>query len=50
MNIIQDKRILDRIQNYLENGGLYNPELMEHEKVRDLILEVRDYLLSLQKR
>lgn len=32
----------DRIQNYLENGGLVNPELMEHKKVRDLLIEIRD--------
>lgn len=43
------KEILDRIQNYLENGGLFNPEAMEHDKVRDMILEVREYLYSLQE-
>ncbi len=36
--------ILLRIQDYLENGGLFNPECMEHEKVRDLIVDIRDYL------
>lgn len=34
-------KILERIQNYLETGGLFNPEMMEHEKVRDLIMECR---------
>jgi hypothetical protein len=38
------KEILDRIQNYLENGGLFNPDLMDHQAVRDLILDIRDYL------
>ncbi len=38
------KQLLARIQNYLECGGLFNPELMEHEKVRDLIMDLRKYL------
>lgn len=33
-----------RIQNYLSNGGLVNPELMEHEKVRDLLMDVLEVL------
>jgi hypothetical protein len=28
-----------RISNYLQSGGLFNPELMEHDKVRDLIID-----------
>jgi hypothetical protein len=38
------QELLQRIQNYLECGGLINPEYMEHQKVRDLIVDVRDYL------
>lgn len=38
--------LLTRIQSYLELGGSYNPECMEHDKVRDLILDVREYLLK----
>ena len=41
--------LLSRIQNYLENGGLFNPEYMNPEQVRDLILDVREYLYSLQE-
>lgn len=37
-------RLLQRIQEYLEVGGLFNPELMEHDKVRDLIIDCRDYI------
>jgi len=33
-----------RITNYLGNGGLFNPEYMEHEKVRDLLIDLREYL------
>lgn len=39
--------ILDKIENYLGSGGLFNPELVEHEKVRDLIMDCRD---EIQKR
>lgn len=33
-----------RIRSYLGNGGLFNPELMEHEKVRDLIMDIGRFL------
>jgi hypothetical protein len=35
-----------RINNYLENGGFFNPEHMDHEKVSELLLECRDFLAS----
>ncbi len=38
------KPLLDRIQNYLECGGFFNPECMEHDKVRDLIMDCRAIL------
>jgi hypothetical protein len=38
------QELQDRIKEYLSSGGLFNPELMEHEKVRDLLLNIRDYL------
>lgn len=34
----------DRITEYLSLGGLFNPELMEHEKVRDLLIDCRKHL------
>ena len=36
--------LLSRVKNYLEVGGFFNPEMMEHDKVRDLIIDLRDYL------
>lgn len=36
--------LLERVKNYLEVGGLFNPEMMDHDKVRDLIIDLRDYL------
>jgi hypothetical protein len=41
--------ILDRIQNYLGSGGLFNPELMEHDKVRDLIRDCREEIFQLRE-
>lgn len=38
--------LLERIKNYLEVGGLFNPELMEHDKVRRLIIDCREYINS----
>lgn len=39
----------ERITDYLSCGGLFNPELMEHEKVRDLLLDCREELMELQR-
>ena len=42
--------LLDRIQNYLELGGLFNPECMEHDKVRDLIMDCKAILRKAQEK
>lgn len=34
--------ISDEISEYLQLGGLFNPELMDHDKVRDLLMRARD--------
>lgn len=34
----------ERIREYLTLGGLFNPEMMEHDKVRDLIMDLADLL------
>ena len=36
--------ILASIQNYLSNGGLFNPELIGNNKIRDLLIDVRNHL------
>ena len=38
------EQVQDRIRNYLESGGLFNPEAMEHDKVRDLLIDIRNWL------
>lgn len=36
--------LADRIQSYLLNGGLFNPEMMDPEKVGALLLDLREYV------
>lgn len=44
-HLAAERRALDdRITNYLENGGFFNPELMEHDKVRDLLMDCLAFL------
>jgi hypothetical protein len=38
-----------RITGYLASGGLWNPELMEHDKVLDLLVDCREALTSTQE-
>ena len=40
--------LIKRITNYLSLGGLFNPEMMEHEKVRDLLMDIQDHLMELE--
>jgi hypothetical protein len=42
--------IVERITEYLSAGGLFNPELMEHDKVRDMVIQCRDEIESLRSR
>lgn len=37
-----------RITAYLAGGGLFNPELANHDAVRDLIIDCRDEIARLQ--
>lgn len=36
--------LLETISDYLYAGGLFNPELMNHEKVRDLLIDLKEVL------
>lgn len=36
--------IVQKINDYLFMGGLFNPELANHEEVRDLLISIRDYM------
>jgi hypothetical protein len=40
----QIEYLIGRITEYLSAGGLFNPEFMEHQKVRDLLIECRKEL------
>jgi hypothetical protein len=39
--------VIDKIDNYLRMGGMFNPEEIEHHKVNDLLLECRNELQRL---
>jgi len=38
------QEVVNKITEYLCNGGLFNPELMNHDSVRDLLIECRELL------
>jgi hypothetical protein len=38
------QELISRINEYLSTGGLFNPELAQHDKVRDLLIDVRAFL------
>ncbi len=40
--------IADRITEYLSVGGLFNPEIMEHDKVRDLLMDCRGHIVAIE--
>ncbi len=46
MTTSPDKSVTDRITEYLASGGLFNPELANHEAVRDLLIDARDALTA----
>ena len=37
-------RLILKIRGYLSNGGMFNPELANHDAVRDLLLDVERFL------
>lgn len=41
--------VIEKIDNYLAMGGMFNPEEMEHHKVRDLLLEARNEIETHKK-
>ena len=44
-NMIDKKQeLIERITEYLASGGLFNPELMNHDAVRDLLIDLREFL------
>lgn len=38
--------VVDRINAYLSTGGLFNPEMANHDAVRDLLIECRAQLAA----
>jgi len=44
----QQKNASAKIAEYLELGGFFNPELMDPEAVRDMVIDARDELKALR--
>jgi hypothetical protein len=42
------RSLTERITQYLCVGGLWNPESMDHDKVRDLLIDCREHLTKVQ--
>jgi|SRR5579862_4158387 len=43
----QTEQLIALITEYLSTGGLFNPELMDHGQVRNLLIECRTHLKCL---
>ena len=43
-----DRDLTQRITDYLTGGGLFNPEMANHEAVRDLLIDCRDELTKFE--
>ena len=41
--LVKSNNFASRIRDYLGNGGLFNPEHMEHDKVRKLLMDMLDW-------
>lgn len=46
MSGLDEKGLEARITDYLSSGGLFNPEMANHEAVRDLLIDCRAYLAA----
>lgn len=38
------RNVPSRVTEYLSAGGLWNPELMDHEEVRHMLIDARDVI------
>lgn len=43
-----NQELINRITEYLSTGGMFNPELADHEQVRELLIECRNALLMIK--
>ena len=44
----QKTEAINKINEYLTNGGLVNPELMDPEAVRNMLLDIRNMLAGVK--
>lgn len=47
---MSERNVVERITAYLIMGGLFNPELADHDAVRDLLIDARDALYEERSR
>ncbi len=47
--ILTRAELLARIQSYLINGGFFNPEMMDHQMVSNLLIDCKEYFQSVGK-
>lgn len=45
-----NKTVVECITDYLASGGLFNPELANHDAVRQLLIDARDEIKAVQHR
>lgn len=41
---VNKQELIDRMREYLTLGGLWSPDLMDHDKVRDIIIDALEYM------
>lgn len=49
MSDLTTKSVDKRITEYLSGGGLFNPELANHDAVRDLLIAARDEIVRMRR-
>lgn len=46
---MDDRQVPQRITDYLSSGGLWNPELANHDEVRHMLIDARDVIEIMQR-
>lgn len=41
---MKDRQVPQRVTDYLSSGGLWNPELADHDEVRNMLIDARDVI------
>ena len=41
---MNDRQVPQRVSHYLSTGGLWNPEMADHDEVRHMLIDARDVI------